>query len=287
MGRSMVYEVARRFREQGEAGLVDHREENGGASWMSGTGCALRSLKSSPQEHWRRPTWTRDTLVATLCQKTGVRIHVATMSKALKRSGRGEASESDRELPLVEIGEKQAFAGTPPLSLISARRGRRVRGRDRHPLESEDWPGLDGPGPAEEDPHAATNEKRYLPGPKTPDRRNRFGGKREKQLPVHFLLWELVKHYPDAKTIQVILDNYAIHTTEQVEVSLQSNEGRRLRLHFLPPYCPDHNKIERTWQDLHANVTRNHTRTTMNRLMQDVRSYLRRRNHQQQTTTAA
>ena len=29
MGRSTVYEVARRFREQGEAGLVDHREENG------------------------------------------------------------------------------------------------------------------------------------------------------------------------------------------------------------------------------------------------------------------
>ncbi len=101
------------------------------------------------------------------------------------------------------------------------------------------------------------------------------------------LLWELVKHYPDAKRIHVILDNYAIHTTEQVEVSLQSDEGRHLSLHFLPPYCPDHNKIERTWQDLHANVTRNHTRTAMNQLMQDVRSYLHRRNHQQQTTTAA
>ena len=36
VGRSTVYEVARRFREQGEAGLVDHREENGERSWMSG-----------------------------------------------------------------------------------------------------------------------------------------------------------------------------------------------------------------------------------------------------------
>src|SRR6202044_1893506 len=43
-------------------------------------------VKSSPQGHgWRPPTWTREMLVATLCQKTGVQIHVATMSKALKR----------------------------------------------------------------------------------------------------------------------------------------------------------------------------------------------------------
>jgi transposase len=29
-------------------------------------------------------------------------------------------------------------------------------------------------------------------------------------------------------------------------------------LHFLPPYCPDDNRIERLWKDLHDNVTRNH-----------------------------
>jgi len=29
-------------------------------------------------------------------------------------------------------------------------------------------------------------------------------------------------------------------------------------LHLLPPYCPDHNRIERVWRDLHPNVTRNH-----------------------------
>ena len=53
----------------------------------------------------------------------------------------------------------------------------------------------------------------------------------------------------------------------------------RIRLHFLPPYCPDHNKIERIWQDLHAGVTRNHQRRSMTTLMQDVRYYLRQRNH--------
>jgi len=44
--------------------------------------------------------------------------------------------------------------------------------------------------------------------------------------------------------------------------------GRRLE--FLPPYCPQENRIERLWLDLHANVTRNHRRRTMPELMAAV-----------------
>ena len=47
---------------------------------------------------------------------------------------------------------------------------------------------------------------------------------------------------------------------------------------FLPPYCPNDNKIERVWQDLHANVTRNHTCPDITALMREVRYYLRKRN---------
>jgi transposase len=86
--------------------------------------------------------------------------------------------------------------------------------------------------------------------------------------------------------IHVILDNYAIHSTRQVQLSLDTPEGTRLKLHFLPPYCPDHNKIERTWQDLHANVTRNHKCASMAELMRNVRSYLRRRNRHAAQTAA-
>ena len=71
----------------------------------------------------------------------------------------------------------------------------------------------------------------------------------------------------------------AIHKTLQVMTSLQTEAGQKLRLHFLPPYCPDHNRIERTWEDLHANVTRNHRRETMRELMKDVRGWLKKRNH--------
>ena len=51
--------------------------------------------------------------------------------------------------------------------------------------------------------------------------------------------------------------------------------------------CPDHNKIERIWQDLHANVTRNHRQPTMTKLMEEVRYYLRKRNRHKRRLIAA
>ena len=50
--------------------------------------------------------------------------------------------------------------------------------------------------------------------------------------------------------------------------------GGRIVLHFLPPYCPDANRIERVWQDFHANVTRNHRCKTMNQLLDNARHYV-------------
>ena len=83
------------------------------------------------------------------------------------------------------------------------------------------------------------------------------------------------------------LDNYSIHHTQQVELSLETLECQRLELHFPPPYCPDHNKIERTWQDLHANVTRNHLCDDMFELMNNAGRYLRRRSREQTKQYAA
>jgi transposase len=52
----------------------------------------------------------------------------------------------------------------------------------------------------------------------------------------------------------------------------------RIALYFLPPYSPDYNRIERVWEDLHANVTRNHACPDIASLMRAVRYYLRKRN---------
>src|SRR5262245_27733894 len=87
---STVYRVAQRFREQGEWGLLDGRQDNGSAKLDERYLDTLyRVVRSSPQQHgWRRPTWTRELLVETLARQTGVRIHVATMSRALTHARR-------------------------------------------------------------------------------------------------------------------------------------------------------------------------------------------------------
>jgi len=92
------------------------------------------------------------------------------------------------------------------------------------------------------------------------------------------LLEKLVEIYRDKRRIHVVLDNYCIHTSQITQKAVEGFGGR-IVLHFLPPYCPDDNKIERrVWRELHANVTRNHRCGTMEELMVQVRSYLRRRN---------
>lgn len=99
------------------------------------------------------------------------------------------------------------------------------------------------------------------------------------------LLNHLLQVYAQASVIHVILDNYGIHDSKIVQAAL-SWWGGRIRLHFLPPYCPNDNKIERVWQDLHAKVTRNHRCRSMTALMREVRYYLRKRNRKVQRTNS-
>src|SRR6185436_6454134 len=54
-------------------------------------------------------------------------------------------------------------------------------------------------------------------------------------------LERLLKVYPQATMINVVLDNFRIHSSKQVQAWMKQ-KGHRIRLHFLPPYCPDHNR---------------------------------------------
>lgn len=285
--RSTVYRVAQRFREHGEAGLVDRREDNGADKLDERFLAILYDMvASSPQEHgWKRPTWTREMLVDTMRRKTGVRVHVSTMSRALAQIG-------------ARRGRPKPTVGCPWSKPAKNRRLREIRRlvdnlphdevavyEDEVDIHLNPKIGLDWMvrGQQKELPTPGKNEKRYLAGAKNAKTGELIWVEGEKKNSLLFilLLWKLTQRYPEAKKIHVILDNYSIHSTEQVKLSLATTEGRRIELHFLPPYCPDHNKIERTWEDLHANVTRNHTCADMNELMNNVRYYLRRRNRRQ------
>ena len=90
------------------------------------------------------------------------------------------------------------------------------------------------------------------------------------------LLWALLAACRGVRVIHLILDNFIIHKSRVVRAWLREHR-LQLRLHFLPPYCPNANRIERLWLDLHANVTRNHLCRTMTELMKAVHRYLAQR----------
>jgi transposase len=110
------------------------------------------------------------------------------------------------------------------------------------------------------------------------ERKNSLLFKRKNSLLFIALLRRLAgEAYPDAEVVHVVLDNYGIHTGKISQAAV-ADPGGRVVPHFLPPYCPMHNKIERVWLDLHANVTRNHTCRSMDELMREVVRYLMTRN---------
>ncbi len=88
------------------------------------------------------------------------------------------------------------------------------------------------------------------------------------------LLWKPHQRYPKAGKIHVILDTYYFHRTKTVTESLASEAGQGFALHILPSYCPDYKKIELTWRDLHANVTRNYRYSDMSEPMKHVRYFM-------------
>lgn len=278
-----IYRVAKRFCERGEASLWDGREANGpGKLSEAFLGILDSVVRSSPFDHgWRRPTWTRELLVETMVRKTGVRIHVATMSRALGliQARRGKPR------PRVECPWHPA-AKTRRLNKIA----HLVASLGRHEVavyEDEvdihlnpkiglDWMGL---GQQKEVMTPGQNEKRYLAGALDVRTGQLHWVETEKKDAWLFmdLLKTLTKVYARFRVIHVILDNYKIHSSHVIGIAL-AHFARRVRLHFLPPYCPDYNRIERVWQDLHANVTRNHRCPGMAELMCEVRHYLRKRN---------
>jgi transposase len=90
------------------------------------------------------------------------------------------------------------------------------------------------------------------------------------------LLKALREDYRLARKIHVIPDNYRIHSSQIRQGAMAEFDGRIVP-HFLPPYCPNENKIERLWQDLHSEVTRNHNCPTMDELMENVHVFLKPR----------
>src|SRR3954451_996628 len=280
---SQVYRAAHRFLDEGLPGLADKREDNGESPIDSRYVAALlRAVAASPQDYgYARPTWTQELLIRVLAERTGITPSVATMSRLLKRLG----ARLGRPRPIVECPWAKARKDR---KLRRLRRLARDLGPDEvlvyldevdihlNPKIGPDWmlPGQQKPVRT-----PGQNQKRYLAG--ALDARTGkltwVEGERKNSTLFLLLIHRLVTvSYRNARTIHIILDNYKIHDSRQVQLALAS-WGGKVRLHFLPPYCPDHNRIERIWKDLHDNVTRNHCHKDMEELMSEVHQYLRHR----------
>ena len=286
-----IYRIAGRFRELGEASLWDGREDNGTEKLSEHYLATLdRVVRSCPLDHgWPRPTWTRELLVETLAKKLGVRIHAATMSRALAlikaRRGRPKPTVACPLHPAVKTRRLNQIR-----SLLEKLPRREVAVYEDevdihlNPKIGLDWMGL---GQQKEAMTPGKNEKRYLAGALDVRTGEIHWVEADRKDSWLFLamLKKLTDVYAEARVIHVILDNYGIHSSTIIGVAL-SHFAKRVRLHFLPPYCPDHNRIERAWQDLHANVTRNHRCSGMPELMNNVRQYLHKRNDAKRSTAA-
>ena len=62
--------------------------------------------------------------------------------------------------------------------------------------------------------------------------------------------------YPLLELIHVSLDNARYHHAKLVQEWL-ARPGCRIKLHFIPTYCPHLNPIERLWGVMHRNITHN------------------------------
>jgi hypothetical protein len=68
------------------------------------------------------------------------------------------------------------------------------------------------------------------------------------------LLMAIEAMYPGKRLIHVFLDNARYHHAKLVQAWL-AEPGRRIKLHFIPTYCPHLNPIERLWCLMHKHIT--------------------------------
>jgi transposase len=279
VARSTVVSVSTRFVKHGIDGLYDRRRHNGATkaddAFQLGV---VRLLRGSPEDHgWSRPTWTRELLCLQMVRDGHSAVAVCTMGRVLARIGARigvpkpivlcpwKRDARERRLAEVRALESRASAAEPVLYEDEV---------DIHlnPRIGRDWM---LPGQQRRVVTPGKNEKFYIAGAldvRTGKLHTTGAAKKNAALFCEFLRL-IAAAYPRAERIHLILDNYGIHSARATKAALDALGGRVV-LHFLPPYCPDANRIERVWQDLHANVTRNHRCKDMDELLAKARRYL-------------
>lgn len=74
------------------------------------------------------------------------------------------------------------------------------------------------------------------------------------EVSIQSFLYELRKQHPGRYTVHIIWDNAGYHCSKAVQAF---SETLGIKIHYLPPYSPNLNPIERLWKIMHEQVTYN------------------------------
>lgn len=279
---STAARIVARFRRHGEASLFDGRSDNGQRKVDADIRAGITTIleQRPPAYDFPRPTWTLELIAQIIARELSLRLSLGHLCRVLHqmhvRWGRPRpvvACPWKRRRRQRRIAQLRRLAANPA-------RHEGVFYVDEvdihlNPKIGPDWM---LPGTQRVVVTPGNNEKRYLAGAYDPihQRLIYVEGDRKASWLFLNLLRALLDACRELRVIHLILDNYIIHKS-RLTLAWRREHGVRLRLHFLPPYCPNENRIERLWLDLHANVTRNHPCRTIAELMRAVHRYLAER----------
>jgi transposase len=276
--RATVYRTLYRFEELGEAGLSDRRLHAEARKVTPELMNYLYSLlDASPRDlGWQRSTWTLELLALQVEEKLTVKLSASHIRNILLwldcRRGRPRP------------GLRIPFRGRR--MIIEAIQRIVGRASEREAVFYLDEADIDlnpriGPSYMKRGRQLVVltpgkNEKRYVAGAlnaRTGRVIHTFSRSKNSDLFI-CLLDRLKAAYRRAEKLHLILDNYIIHKSRRT-LGWLKQFGSRIELHFLPPYSPEHNVIERLWKQMHDHVTRNHRHTTMQDLICAIEQFLR------------
>jgi len=276
--RSTVYTTIYRFEDAGNDGVLDARRHRAATKATPPVRERLVSyLDKVPKDFgWQRSTWTRELLALQLEQELGVTLSPSYISQVLRQ----EKCRRGRPRPALRIPVRgrRAILDTIEALVRKASVEEEVLYADEADIDLNPRIGLTyikrGRQPLVLTP--GQNVKYYVAGAlnaRTGAVLYSHGPKKNSSLFID-LAHVLNRAYRRARVIHVVLDNYVIHKSAQTLQALAQLDGR-VQLHFLPPYSPEHNPIERLWKQLHDNVTRNHRHASMPSLWNDVVHFMK------------
>ena len=85
------------------------------------------------------------------------------------------------------------------------------------------------------------------------------------------------KDWKRARPLVIVLDNYSVHKSQQVQAALPELEAADIWLCYLPSYCPELSDIEPIWQAVKHHEMQERSQTEIKAMKQAVEQALARK----------